>query len=372
MYRLRGTSKMIKYISLACCLLLIGCQKKEIKKPPAPTVKVQSPIVKTVPIYIETVGHVQPIQTVNITPQATGQIVQLTYEEGTYVNQGDILAFIDNRPYLAQKHQVLAELAQNQASLKYARDTLIRNTPLVREDFISKNNYENLTTNVLTIEAQIEENMAELESAEINLNYCMVKAPISGLLGQKQIDVGNVLTANANQVLVTINQMDPIWVNFSVPEKTLSEIRKQNADHPVKVELYEQYDKPLVAKGTLDFIDNTVSNQTGMIVMKGIFENIDFSLWPGQFFKVKVILNEIPNAILVPSKAVQYGQNGPFVFRLTPNSTAEVVLVSLGQRHGDHIVVLKGLSSHDLVITQGQVQVHEGVTVHSIVDGVAK
>jgi len=352
---------------LLALLLFAGCAKKEVAVPLPPTVKVQNPLVKTVPIFIEAVGHVQPIQSVAITPQASGQLTQLYYEEGTVATAGDILAMIDKRPYLAQKHQVEAQIAQNQASLTYAKDTLVRNAPLVKEDFISKNTFENLTTNVLTIEAQILQNFAELDNAQINLDYCTIKAPISGLLGQKLIDIGNVVTANSNQTLVTINQMDPIWINFSVPESHLPQILQQRALHALTVELYENFENPKVATGTLDFIDNTVNPETGMIVLKGIFINSDYKLWPGKFYKVRLILYEQQDAVLVSSKSIQYGRDGPYLFRINRESQAEVIPVKLGSRQGTDVVIQGGINKNDLIVVSGQVQIGPGSPVHVVV-----
>ncbi|MCF7806420.1 MAG: efflux RND transporter periplasmic adaptor subunit [Simkaniaceae bacterium] len=351
--------------SILTCALTSACSKKEETKPTPPIVEVIRPVKRTVPIYIDAPGHIEPIQSVDIKPQVSGEIIELHYEEGTYVTEGDLLISIDDRHYIAQKNKAEGELVQNQAELQYAQETLARNKPLVSEDFISKDQFDKLTSNVGSLEGSILMNLAEIQDADVSLGYCSIRAPISGLLGAKRIDKGNIVSAYSDMTMVTINQISPIWDTFAVDEKYLAHIHQERSHHPLRVEIFEKRPSEPIAIGHLVFIDNQVNDKTGQIMLKGHFENQDQVLWPGQYVKTRLILSEKPDAILVPSSCVMQSKKGDYVFVVNSDHRVErrEVVIGLRQDDGEMIMILKGVSLQDQVVVKGQINISQGMSV---------
>ncbi|MDN3504148.1 MAG: efflux RND transporter periplasmic adaptor subunit [Rhabdochlamydiaceae bacterium] len=345
--------------------LFASCEKKVPPRKKLPIVQTTYPIKKEVPIYIDVPGHIEPIQKVDIQPQVNGEVMAIHYEEGSYVEKGTPLVTIDNRPYLATKYKYEGELAQNQAKLQYAKDTTIRNEPLAQEDFISQNTFDQLVTNMESLEGTILANLAEIQSAQINIDFCDIAAPISGILGNRKIDMGNIVTAYSNQTLVTIKQVAPIWASFGIDESYLFDIQKQWTEHPVEVVVYNDTPNKPIASGKLVFIDNHINERTGQVLMKGHFENKEKTIWPGQYVKVRLIKKMEKEAILIPSEAVQNGQNGHYVYTINDSGIAEMKTITLGlaQENGKYLMVLKGLSTHDQIVVNGQINIKPGIKV---------
>ncbi|MCI5053121.1 MAG: efflux RND transporter periplasmic adaptor subunit [Simkaniaceae bacterium] len=350
---------------LLTCLLLAGCSKHAERKEPPVNVTVTAPIKKDVPIYLENPGHIEPFEKVAIVPQVSGKITRILYEEGDFVEKGNLIIEIDKRPYVAVLMEKEAELAKNQAELKYAIDTLERNTPLVKEEYVSKNYYENLETNVATIEAMIAQNLADIEAAKINVDYCEIHAPISGILGVKKIDVGNVVSQEAQSELVTINRMRPVYCEYFVKEKDLPKVfdARDRAQNPLDllIAYNDDFSKPFCAQ--FQFINNEVDQSTGMIQMRGTYENSELRLWPGQFVNTRLILYTQKNAILVKTDAIQINTKGHYVYLVNRRNEAEMHQVTIGQQEGDYYIIEKGISLDDSVVLTGQLKLYPGAKV---------
>jgi multidrug efflux system membrane fusion protein len=346
-------------------IALSGCSKPQKPTPKSVSVSVQKPTFKDVPLFIEVPGHMEALQAVNLGVQASGLITQILYQEGKLVQEGDLMVTIDDRPYIADVMKYEAQLLENNAQLQYAIDTYNRNTPLVAEDFISQESYENLGTNVAVLQATIDQTLAELEIAKINLDYCYIKAPITGIVGNKKIDVGNLVVKDDTQItLTTINQIAPIYASFYIPEKDFPSVIKasQNSENPLKVIVSYDEDFSDSYEGYLEFVDNQMQENTGMIYLKGILPNENSMLWPGVFVNVRLVLSIQKNAMLIPSDAVLRNSDGAFVF-VADQGIARIKPVQLGTFQNETYVVKKGITEDDLIITYGQFEIYPGVPV---------
>ncbi len=328
-------------------------------------VSVEKPQIKDVPLFIEVPGHMEALQAVNIRPQASGLVTQILYQEGKLIKEGDLMVTIDDRPYVADVKKYEAILEENKAQLKYAIDTYNRNTPLAEEDFISQESFENLGTNVAVLKATIEQTLAELDLAKINLEYCYIGAPITGIVGNKQIDVGNLVVKDSSQsTLTTINQISPIYASFYIPEKDFPSVIKAShaSKDPLKVVVSYSADFAESYEGYLEFIDNQMQENTGMILLKGILPNETQILWPGVFVNVRLILSIQKNALTIPAEAVMRNSSGAFVF-VIDNGLAKIKPVQLGTFINEAYVVTKGLTDDDVVVTSGQFELFPGTPV---------
>lgn len=355
-------SYMNKYLLLSL-ILLTGCGKHEKPQKPPPLVIITESELDDVPLYIDAVGHIEALETVNVQSQITGVLEKTHFEKGAAVREGQLLFTIDQRPYIAALEKSEAQLAQNLANLQYAQETARRNEPLVQDDYISQNAFDNLVTNVIVSEALVKENIAEIETAKINLDYCSIYAPLSSLSGDIFIDDGNLVVEGSNTTLVTLNQIAPIYASYYIPEKDLPKVKRYSKGKTLKTLV--TLDDPDVKQqeGTLFFIDNTVDRTTGMIMLKSTFTNSEQILWPEQFVKVRLILDTLEDAVLIPAQALQSSQKGKFVYVIGLNQVAEQRPVKLGQRQGNKYVVTEGLKSHEKVVLEGQISVSPGSPV---------
>ncbi len=355
-----------KRVSILLLWIFLGCQKPPPPSKPPPPVKVATAIEKKVPIYIQTVGYVQPLNTVEVKSQVTGVITALQFEEGSQVNQGDLLVKIDDRPYIAALNRAKAALSESLAELKYNRDTAKRNAPLAKDEYISQNSYESLLTNVSMSEAKVEQNQAEKMTAEVNLSYCVIYSPIKGVISERFVDLGNLVLENEGTSITRINQISPIYVSFYVIEKDLANIRElfQSKTLPVHASYTTDFTKS--EQGFLTFIDNEVDQATGMIKLKGIFVNETSFLWPGEYANVRLILEEDKHAILIPSQAVNMGQKGKYVFVVNEDKRVKMRQVETGQREGEFTIIQKGLKKDEVVVTDGQINLADGRRVRIV------
>jgi multidrug efflux system membrane fusion protein len=305
------------------------------------------------------------------------------FKEGDFVKKGDLLFVIDPRPYQAALDQAVAtvakdealigqaraQLARDEANLRYQKATAERYAALFQGGIISKDQTEQLAATadasaqaVAADKAAIDSAAAELasakaavDSARVNLGYTRIPSPIDGRTGNVSVKAGNVVSAT-NVELLTITQIEPIYVTFSVPEALLTEIRRYMAERPLPVRAQLQDDANTEETGVLTFVDNAVDTTTGTIKLKGTFENKDHRLWPGQFVRVTLRLSERPNAVVVPNEAIQTGQNGTFVYVVKENRSVEVRPVETSLRVDQDMVVDKGLAAGETVVTEGQLR----------------
>ena len=255
-------------------------------------------------------------KTVQITSQIEGVLKNQLFMEGETVKQGDLLYVIDPRPYQATLQKAEAALSQTMASLKYDEDTVRRYAKLIQDDYVSQLDFEKYITNVMTDQASIKQNLADIENAKLNLEYCYIHAPMDAVAGNVKINVGNLIQNAGADPLVSLNQITPIYASFYVPEKDLPRIQSLQKTCPIQTQIFLNQDYDCPFEGTLTMIDNQVDENTGMILLKATLPNEDQILWPGEFIDVRVILGEEKDAVLIPCQAVQIGQNGAYVFIL--------------------------------------------------------
>jgi membrane fusion protein, multidrug efflux system len=326
-------------------------------------VAVQSPT----PILVTAIGTVQSIATVMIKSRVDGEIAKVHFEEGQEVKEGDILFTLDDRGVRAQLQQAEANLERDRAQLERFKLEVTRQTELAHRGVASPQKLEDVTTSVAVTEATVRASAATVENARVNLNYTTIRAPITGRTGSVALKRGNVVkavdTAAAAVPLVTITQLRPIYVALTVPERYLADLRTAMAEGPVPAVVTVPNQPKTPITGTLTFIDNQVDVATGTISLKAKFPNDDDRLWPGQFVNVTLTLGVQADAVVVPSAAIQAGPNGPYVFLVRPDSTAELRLVQVNRTLNDRTVIADGLVAGDRVVVDGQMRLGNGTRV---------
>jgi multidrug efflux system membrane fusion protein len=317
-----------------------------------------------VPLYLDEIGTCTAIEFVNIQPQASGQIVEIHFEDGAFLKKGDMLFTIDPRPYQAALDQAKANLAQTEATLKLARELYRHAEALFPIKATSKEDYQTKQSSVEANQALILADKAAIETAAVNLDYCSIRSPLDGRASKQQVNVGNIVTANSGQTLLTIDTLDPIYVDFTITEADLPAVQREMAQGTLQTQVRRQGD-PITTfrQGNMDFLDNTVQEGTGTVALRATLANKDRYFWPGQFVRVRLVLRTLKDAVLVPSAATQISQNGPFVYVIKPDWTAEFRPITLGQSQGDMIVVREGLRAGEKVVLTGQLGVTPGQRV---------
>jgi multidrug efflux system membrane fusion protein len=322
-------------------------------------VTVAAAVAQDVPIYIDAVGKIAAREVVSIQPQVSGRIVKIHFSDGANLKVGDLLFTIDPRPYQAQLNQAEANLAQAAAVLELARVNFARVENLNDPRAVSRQDYDTKKNAVALAEAEVRQNRAAVESARLNLEYCTIRSPINGRAGQRQVDIGNVVSPNNGSLLV-VQRLDPIYADFTITEKDLSSVQRNMASHTLKAEVRLPDDDNSPRQGTLTFVDNSVQEGTGTVKLRATLANGDRRFWPGRFANIRLILATQQQAVLVPADAPQMSAKGPFVYVVKQDSTAELRAVTPGQRQGDLIVINKGLKAGERVVVQGQLGVTPG------------
>lgn len=382
-------------------------------------VTVSEVVRKAVPVQLRVIGNVQPLSTVAVKPQVSGQVVSVHFTGGQEVRKGALLFTIDPRPFeaalrqaeanlerdraqlrqavaalsekMAARKQAEAVVARDEAQLEHARVQEKRYEELVQKEFVAKEQYEQVRTNaraleatvqagraavdnakaaaiaaqaaIANVEAAIRANEAAVETARLQLGYCSIRSPIDGRAGDLLVHAGNVVKANPDTPLLVINEVRPINVTFAVPERYLDDVKGYRAAGALRVEaVLPNQGKPPV-RGTVTFVNNTVDPGTGTIQLKATFPNADTALWPGQFVDVVVTLTSEPDAIVVPSQAIQTGQKGTYVFVVKRDLTVESRPVTVGRTIDRETVVARGLAAGERVVTDGQVRLVPGAKV---------
>ncbi len=343
-----------------------GCSRAPVarKVPPVPVLTAQA-VATNVPVLIEPppVGHVMPISTVTIRPQIGGIISRIFFQEGQDVKAGDLLFTIDSRPMQAAVDQAKANLQRDAAQMENSKIQFDREQKLFDQKLVSQDEYDTSKAGFDALAGTVAADHAAVTNAELNLEYTSIRSPIDGRTGGLQFHEGNVVKA-PDDVLLTINQIHPIYAMFAVPERYLPEIQKQMQGHTLSVTAsYEDLaDEP--PRGVLTFVDNAVDATTGTIALKATFPNSRGVLWPGQFVKIGLQLNELTNAVVVPSQAVQEGQNGQYAFVVTPDKKVDTRQVKTGVSYGGRMQIISGVSAGETVVTDGQLRLVPGVTVN--------
>ena len=321
-------------------------------------------MLKTVPVRLYAIGNVEPYTTVSLKARVDGQIVSVHFKEGDEVRQGAILFEIDPRPFAASLRQAQANLAKDKALLDRANEQEMRYKDLLAKKFISPDAYEQVRTNAETAAATVGADQAAIESVKLSLEYCTIRAPVTGYAGRIQIQQGNLVKANDTNPLVTINQVVPIYASFSVPEQSLADIRRYQADGELKVEAHVADTRHPPVAGKLSFIDNSADTTTGTIKLKAEFSNTDKALWPGQFVNVVLTLYEQKDAVVAPSAAVQNGPNGQYVFVVNSDQTVTLRDIKVQRADGEDTIIASGLKPGEQVVTVGQLRLAPGIRVN--------
>jgi multidrug efflux system membrane fusion protein len=316
-----------------------------------------------VPVYAEGVGTIQAYQSVLIRSRVDGQLLAVPVAEGQMVRQGDLVASIDPRPYQAALDQAKAKLAQDEAQLKNAQLDLVRFSSLSRQDFASRQQVDTQQALVNQFTATIQGDAAAIEAAQINVNYCSITAPVDGRVGLRQIDPGNLVHAADLTGIVTITQVQPIALTFTLPQTVLPTIQTSMAKGTLSVQAFSTDDRTALGDGTLLTPDNTIDTTTGTIKLKAVFPNQDNRLWPGQFINAHLQLSVTPQAVTVPPAAIQHGPDGLYVYVVKPDSTVADQPITAGYQTPQVAIVTAGLSGGETVVVNGQSRLQPGVHV---------
>ena len=347
-------------------LLAAGCSRgNPAKTTPAVPVLVAPEVAKTMPVIISPppVGHVMPVLTVTIRPQIGGTIATVNFQEGQEVKTGDLLFTIDPRPAQAALTLARGNLQRDVAQLENSRIQFLREQKLFGQKLISQDEFDTSRAGFDALTGTVAADGAAVTNAELNLQYCEIRAPIDGRTGGLQFHAGNVVKS-PDDVLLTINQIHPIYAAFAVAERYLPEIQKQMRGRTLTVAASYENLEGEPPSGELTFVDNAVDAMTGTILLKAAFPNTNGKLWPGQFVRLALQLDELTNAIVVPSQTVQAGQNGQFIFVVKADKTVEQRVVKTSVTVNGETVIASGLSAGETVVTDGQLRLAPGVAVH--------
>jgi multidrug efflux system membrane fusion protein len=377
---------------------MTGCTKTETTAnaagtpaaPPAVLVKLAAATLRTMPVEIKTIGKVEAIASVQIRAVIGGTVLKANFNEGDTVKKGDVLFEIDPRPYLEAVKQWEANIARDQALQAQSEAQLAsaqaqeafygtqagRYEKLAKEGIVSqeqsdqagveararRTNVRAVSAAIDSIKATIRADAAALDNAKLNLSYCSIKAPITGRTGDMRIKPGNLVKANDSD-LVTIHQVQPAYVTFTVPEARLITLRHKMGKGGLPVSASIPGDTLPDSRGTITFLDNSVDAATGTIRLKATFANAETRLWPGQFVHVRVLLEEVANAVVIPASALQNSQAGNYVYVLTEAQTVEMRPVTVGTRLEREIAIDKGLQGGERVVIEGQLRLSPGMKV---------
>ncbi|MEP3277481.1 MAG: efflux RND transporter periplasmic adaptor subunit [Stappiaceae bacterium] len=353
--------------ALPLCLMVVlaGCQENESKAPvaAAPKVVVAQATTETVPLFLEMTGRTQAPNTVSIRSRVDGHVVSRPFTEGADIGKGDTLFVIDQRPYTSELTRLKGEQDKNQASLEFAKKEVARFSVLAKDGTVSPETIDEKTTNEAQAQGDLDSSKGAVETAQVNLDYTTVSAPIEGRIGRVFQDIGNVVSAN-DTVLVELIQMDPLYVYIRPSERQFLELEKYRLSDPdltVAINLIDGSTHP--HSGSLDFSGPGVDPATGTIAVRAVFPNPEKTLRPGQYAQVSIQLTKQPNQVTVPAEAVGQDQAGFFVFVVDKDDKAQMQRVEVGRAYEGRRIVTSGLKSGETVIVQGQQRVRTGKAV---------
>lgn len=374
--QLTGTAALVRTVSLLVILVLIcaayfGCSSADPKPTsaraagsPAIPVGVATAERKDVPVYLTGLGSVLAFNTVSIKSRVDGQLTEVNFKEGQNVKAGQLLALIDPRPYEVALSQAQAQLFKDQASLRDARLNYQRYKDLLQQSgAMSQQQVDTQLATADQLEGAVRADQAQVDNAKLNLVYCHITAPISGRIGIRLVDPGNMVHASDTNPMLVITQLQPITVLFTLPEDNLPTVSRRMAQGTLAVDAYSRDDQTKLATGKLLTIDNTIDQSTGTGRLKAVFENTDNQLWPNQFVNIRLLLEVRKNSVVVPAAAIQRGPQGTFVYTVKPDKTAEVRPVNIALTQQNVAVVTSGLNPGDMVVTDGQDKLQAGAKV---------
>jgi membrane fusion protein, multidrug efflux system len=366
-YTMKTRNAILRASSSALLLFALGCSNKEAVQAAKPQqagapVKVATVSSRTMPVELQAIGNVEAISSVSIKAQISGQLMAVHFKEGDFVKKGQLLFTIDRAPFEAALRQAEGTLAKDEAQALNTKLDAERYQGLGRQGVVSKQQVDAAGSAANAMAATVAADKAAVETAKINLEYTRIYSPINGRTGTIGVKEGNLVKANDVPILVTINQIEPIYVSFAIPEQQLAELKQYSTAKTLKVDAAPQGSSQHF-QGRLTFIDNSVDLTTGTIKLKATFDNAAHMLWPGQFADVKLTLKSQPNAIVIPTAALQTSQNGTFVFVVNQDLTAQPQPVKVGWNVGEDTVIASGLQPGQRVVTDGQLRLTPGAKV---------
>jgi multidrug efflux system membrane fusion protein len=318
---------------------------------------------KDMPVFLNGIGTVQAFNMVTIKSRVDGQIVKVSFREGQEVNAGDPLIQIDPRSFQAALEVAQAAKAKDEAGLVSAQADLDRYSQLVGSGYQTRQSVDQQKATVAQLQASLKCDQAQIDAAQVNLDYCDIRSPIAGRLGVKLVDIGNLVRATDNTGLVTITQTKPIYINFTMAQENLHKIHEKQALGDLTVQAYGADNITLLSEGKLTVIDNAVDQTTGTIRLKGEFANTDERLWPGEFVDVRLILSTRKGVATVPQQTVQVGPNGYYAYVIKPDNTVERRVVEIASMQDGIAVITKGLNVGEKIVVDGQYRLTEGAKV---------
>src|SRR3954447_18850009 len=318
---------------------------------------------KSVPLDVTAIGTVIAASTVAVRAQITGELTSVNFKEGDEVTQGQVLFTLDKRPFEAALAQAEAQLQKDQAQLVNAKAQAVRYQDLAQRGIATREQVDQFTTQAASLEATVAADRANIQAAKVQLDYATIEAPISGRTGLLQVHKGNLVRANDTAPIVSINRITPVYVTFAIPEALLPQFKKYMAAGTIRVEARAPNDTGAPSIGKIDFIDIAVDATSGTIKVKGTFPNTDRRLTPGQFVNVTVTLTTDANATVIPTAAVQSGQNGTFVYVIKADKTVELRPVTVARTHGDDSIIGQGVTPGETIVTDGQLRLVPGSRV---------
>ena len=350
----------IKAALPALCLSLAACQtqaKAEQGKADggkAIPVLAAEVTARDIPIYLEGLGNVTAFQTVTVHTQVDGRLDKVLFREGQEVKKGEQIAQVDPRPYQIQLHQAEGALAKDEATLKDAEVTLVRDLDLVSKKLAAQQTVDDERAIVDGTKGSIDIDRANIESAKLNLDYARIASPIDGVTGIRQVDQGNIIHAADANGIVIITQLDPIAVYFTLPEDDLVSVNHELKKAPLDVDAYSRDGSSKLASGKLALVDNEINQATATLKLKAVFANPDRTLWPNQFVKIRLLLNTRSNALVVPASVVQRGPQGTFAYVILADDTVDMRPIEVDSQAGELMIIAKGLAAGERVVADGQ------------------
>lgn len=360
------TKKRIVYSAFVIILIMLISHfyfrsTKNIQSTPI-AVTVSTVQQKEVTLRSHAIGKVEPFVTVAVKSRVDGELLSVGFKEGDYVKEGQIIFQIDPQPFRVALQQAEANLAHDQAQLDNFKNILQRYAPLMKKGYVSQQEYDQADANTKGQEATVMADEAAVANAKLNLDYCTIRASISGRTGNLLVNQGNLVKATDTNPLVVINQITPVYITFSLPEQQLNSIQHElhNGLLPVYLQLKNQ---TVRAQGQVSFIDNSVDPSTGMIKLKATFENKQEEFWPGEYVEVTIPYETLPQALLIPTRAIQMSPDGAYVFVVNKDATVTLKSITTGAMVDDNTVVVAGLVAGDVVVLTGQTQLVDGSVV---------